>query len=129
MERGACDGEVRHGNEVRPRRLSRPLAATMGRVKRVEAAGVAVELAEVEQARQSVEEELERAGVEGGPLGVAEADELVGKATRLGRHLAMLGPDFPPDVVVDRSGERPVVRSPVAEVLRGVSPRTCFVDH
>ncbi|MFI7049019.1 hypothetical protein [Streptosporangium sandarakinum] len=125
LERGACDGEVRHGNEVRPRRLSRPLAAAMGRAKRVEAAGAAVELAEVEQARQSVEEELEQAGAKGGPIGVAEADDLVGKATRLGWHLAMLGPGFPSDVVVNGSGEKPVVRSPVAEALHGGRhPRT-----
>lgn len=100
--------------------LRRPLAATMGRAKRVEAAGVAVELAEVEQARESVEEELAQASAEGASFGAAEMDELVRKAAQLGWHLAMLGPGFPPDVVVDRSGEKPVVRSPVEEALRMV---------
>ncbi|MEV0149711.1 MULTISPECIES: hypothetical protein [unclassified Nonomuraea] len=107
--------------------LRRPLASAMGRAKRVEAAGMAVELAEVEQAREDVEEELAQASMEGASLGAAEMDELVRKAAQLGWHLAMLGPGFPPDVVVDRSGDKPVVRSPVEEALRTV-PSSVWIE-
>ncbi|MEV3981740.1 hypothetical protein [Nonomuraea sp. NPDC049758] len=98
--------------------LRRPLAAAIGRVKHLEAAGVAVELAEVEQAREGVEEELAQAGTEGASLGFAEVDELVRKAAELGWHLGRSAPELRPDVVVDRSGEKPVVRSRAEDVLR-----------
>ncbi|GAA1770141.1 hypothetical protein [Nonomuraea bangladeshensis] len=109
--------------------LRRPLAAVMGRAKRLEAAGVAVELAEVEQARESVEEGLAQAGVEGAALGAAEVDELVRKAAQLGWHLANLGTGTTPDVVVDRSGERPIVRSPAEEAFREAASRPVVVIH
>ncbi|MFF0770952.1 hypothetical protein ACFYUK_18855 [Nonomuraea wenchangensis] len=95
--------------------LRRPLAAAMGRVKHLEAVGVAVELAEVEQARGDVEQELAKTEA----LDAEEVDELVQKAALLGWHLANLGSKTP-DVVVDRSGERPVVRSPSEDMLRGL---------
>ncbi|WP_181307452.1 hypothetical protein [Nonomuraea fuscirosea] len=98
--------------------LRRPLAATMGRAKRLEAAGVAVELAEVEQARESVEEELAQADARGASVGNAEIDGLVERAAELGWHLGRLAPHNEPDVVVDRSGESPVVRSLSEEVMR-----------
>ncbi|WP_327581908.1 hypothetical protein OHA25_38930 [Nonomuraea sp. NBC_00507] len=87
--------------------LRRPLAAAIGRVKH----GVAVELAEVEQARESVEEELAQAQASD----AAEVDALVKKAAELGWHLGRWGigrvaSDVRTDVIVDRSGERPVVR-------------------
>ncbi|MEQ4723796.1 hypothetical protein [Nonomuraea sp. B19D2] len=94
--------------------LRRPLAAALGRTKRVEAAGIAVELAEVEQAREDVEQGLAKAE----PLDAAEVDELVRSAAQLGWHLANLGTGTSPDVVVDRSGEKPVVRSPAEEAFR-----------
>ncbi|AQZ62766.1 hypothetical protein BKM31_16020 [[Actinomadura] parvosata subsp. kistnae] len=102
--------------------LRRPLAAAMGRAKRFEAAGVAVELAEVEQARESVEEGLAQAGAEDASMTAAEVDELVTKAARLGWTLAKLTPSIAPDVVVDRSGERPVIRSPAEDALRNLLP-------
>ncbi|GGO63131.1 hypothetical protein [Nonomuraea cavernae] len=98
--------------------LRRSLAAALGRAKRVEAAGVAVELAEVEQARESVEEELAQADAEGASLEAPEVDELVQKAAQLGWHLAKLGPGTTPDVVVDRSGGKPVVRLRAEERFR-----------
>ncbi|MEU5863530.1 hypothetical protein ABZ815_20335 [Nonomuraea sp. NPDC047529] len=98
--------------------LRRPLAAAIGRVKHLEAAGVAVDLAEVEQARESVEAELAQVDADGASLGAAEVDELVQRAAQLGWHLSKLAPNVAPDVVVDRSGERPVVRSASEEALR-----------
>ncbi|MER6514730.1 hypothetical protein ABT158_48535 [Nonomuraea sp. NPDC001636] len=98
--------------------LRRPLAAAIGRVKHLEAAGVAVELAEaelaeVEQAREGVEAELAE------PPDKVEVDELVKRAAELGWSLGRIAPDAKPDVVVDRSGEKPVVRSPLEDLLRG----------
>ncbi|MEV0617594.1 hypothetical protein AB0I81_30030 [Nonomuraea sp. NPDC050404] len=92
--------------------LRRPLAAAMSRAKRFEAAGVAVELAEAEQARAEVEKELEQAPTD------VEVDELVKLSAKLGFHLARLAPDERSAVVVDRSGQRPVVRSVVEERCR-----------
>ncbi|TMR97559.1 hypothetical protein [Nonomuraea basaltis] len=103
--------------------LRRPLAAVLGRAKRVEAAGVAVELAEVEQARESVEEELAE------PPEKVEVDELVKRAAELGWHLGRLAPDARPDVVVDRSGEKPVVRSPTGEAVQKVIAKDAVLRY
>ncbi|MFG1709209.1 hypothetical protein ACFLIM_39065 [Nonomuraea sp. M3C6] len=77
---------------------------------------MAVELAEVEQARESVEERLPHAE----SLEPAEVDELVKRAAEWGWHLGKLGWGVPPDVVVDRSGERPVVRPPMEESFKNL---------
>ncbi|WP_158558115.1 hypothetical protein [Spongiactinospora gelatinilytica] len=94
--------------------LRRPLGAAFGRVKRVEGVGLALELAEAEQAREAVEGELAQQ-----PSGV-DVDELVRLAADLGFELARLQPDRRPALVIDRSGQRPVVRSAVEERLRPI---------
>ncbi|QFY09617.1 hypothetical protein GBF35_25830 [Nonomuraea phyllanthi] len=109
--------------------LRRPLAAAMGRAKRVEAAGVALELAEVEHARESVEQDLAQASAEGASLGAAEVDELVGKAADLGWYLGRMMPELSPDVVVDRSGDKPVVRSETEKRIRKLLARDFEPTH
>ncbi|MDF5756625.1 hypothetical protein [Spongiactinospora sp. TRM90649] len=95
--------------------LRRPLSAAFGRLKRVEGAGLALELAEAKQAREAVEGELAELPAQ---PDAAEVDELVRRAAELGWRLARIAPERVPEVMVDRSGDKPTVRSPAEDALR-----------
>lgn len=91
--------------------LRRPLASTLRRVRRVEGLGIVAELAEIEHAKQGVQEELAE------PY-TPDVDELVRRAAELGWRLGRAAPNIPPHVEIDRSGGTPVVRSVAADAVR-----------
>ncbi|GAA3251772.1 hypothetical protein [Nonomuraea helvata] len=84
--------------------LRNPLSGAFTRVSRVEALGVITEFAQVEKAREAVQEVL---ADEHSP----NVDELVQRATVLGWQLGRIAPSISPQLVVDRSHGTPRVRS------------------